>query len=114
MQLAEFFEHVVGRGTPVEFSAYDGSRCGPSDAVVRVHLRSPQGLSYLLLSPGSLGMGRAYVAGELDVDGDMYTALKLLSGPSLGQLSWPERVDLLRSVSRDVLRPGALRPLTRP
>ena len=110
MQLAEVFERAIGRGTPVEFSAYDGSRAGPSDAVVRVRLRSPQGLSYILLSPGTLGLGRAYVAGELEVDGDMFTALKLLSGQSLGELSWAERFDILRSLGVSVLRPATRPP----
>jgi len=108
MQLADVFERLVGRGAPVEFSAYDGSRSGRQDAVVRVHMRSPQGLSYMVLSPGTLGMGRAYVAGELEIEGDMFTALKLLAaGPSLGELSWSERFDLLRSLGVGVLRPTA-------
>jgi cyclopropane-fatty-acyl-phospholipid synthase len=107
MQLAEVFQRVVGRGAPVEFSAYDGSRSGPSDPVVRVSLRSPQALNHILLSPGTLGLGRAYVAGELDVEGDMFTALKMLSGPSLGELSWSERLDILRSLGVGVLRPAA-------
>jgi cyclopropane-fatty-acyl-phospholipid synthase len=110
MQLADVFERLVGRGAPVEFSAYDGSRTGSQDAVIRVHLRSRQGLSYMVLSPGSLGMGRAYVAGELEIDGDMFTALKLLTaGPTLGALSWPERLDIVRAIGA-----GALRPAPRP
>ena len=45
-------------------------------------LKSQRGLSYLLTAPGDLGMARAYVTGDLDVEGvhpgDPYDALVLL------------------------------------
>jgi cyclopropane-fatty-acyl-phospholipid synthase len=98
---------MLGRllgGAPIEVTAYDGSRHGPAGAPVRVVLRSPKALSYLLTAPGQLGMARAYVAGELDIDGDLYQALSLLWSDHIGRLSWPDRLGLLRGLDRRALR----------
>lgn len=41
-----------------------------------IHARSPRAVAYLLSAPGELGLGRAYVSGELEVDDlDALTAL---------------------------------------
>jgi cyclopropane-fatty-acyl-phospholipid synthase len=85
-------------GPPIEVTAYDGSRYGPVGAPVRVVLRSPKALSYLITAPGKLGMARAYVAGELDIDGDVYQALSLLWSDHIGRLSWADRLGLLRGM----------------
>ncbi|MFI6392554.1 class I SAM-dependent methyltransferase [Nonomuraea sp. NPDC050540] len=39
-------------------------------------MRSPRAIRHLLRSPGELGLARAYVAGELDVYGDLKEALR--------------------------------------
>ncbi|MBV8303776.1 MAG: class I SAM-dependent methyltransferase, partial [Acidimicrobiia bacterium] len=59
------------------FEAYDGSRCGPVDAPATLVLRSPAALQRILTAPGELGFGRAYVAGDLEVHGDIWAALSL-------------------------------------
>jgi cyclopropane-fatty-acyl-phospholipid synthase len=94
---------VLG-AAPIAVEAYDGSRHGPADSAVRVVLRSPRALSYLITAPGQLGMARAYVAGELDVEGDIYTALSMLWSDHIGQLGWTERLELLRGLDRRALR----------
>ena len=86
MRLAEVFERVVGRDAHVEFLAYDGSRAGPAGADVTVNVRSPYAISYLAHAPGALGLARAYVAGYLDVSGDMYTALNRMQS-AIGDMS---------------------------
>jgi cyclopropane-fatty-acyl-phospholipid synthase len=53
---------------PIRF--WDGSSLGsPGESCVVVN--SPRALRRLLWAPGELGLGRAYVAGEIDVEGDM-------------------------------------------
>ena len=64
----------VGGGLPVRLRAWDGSEAGPEDAPV-VELRSPDALRRLLWHPGELGAAQAYVTGELEVHGDLETAL---------------------------------------
>jgi len=70
-------EQILGTDLPVAFEAYDGSRCGPVDAPTTIVLRSPTALQRILTAPGELGFGRAYVAGDLDVEGDIWAALSL-------------------------------------
>jgi cyclopropane-fatty-acyl-phospholipid synthase len=103
MPVAETMGAVLG-AAPIAVEGYDGSRHGPADAPVRLRLRSPKALSYLVTAPGELGMARAYVSGELDLDGDLYTALSLLWEGQLAPRSWPDRLDLVRRLDPKALR----------
>ena len=76
-QVAPLLERVLGPGLPVAISAWDGSRTGPADAPATVVLKSPVALRRLLGAPNDLGFARAYVAGDLDVEGDLYSVLEL-------------------------------------
>src|SRR5215467_13451628 len=95
MALAQIFEAIAGPDAPVEFQAYDGSTAGTPGSPVKVTVRSPVAVSYLAQAPGELGLARAYVAGHLDVDGDMYTALARLASAQRIDLSVAERLSLL-------------------
>ncbi|HTY72576.1 MAG TPA: class I SAM-dependent methyltransferase [Actinomycetes bacterium] len=99
MGLAEVFERVIGgaAGGSVAFTAYDGSRSGPEDAAITLEVRSPLALRYIITSPGDLGLARAYVTGHLEVHGDMYTALKLLTEGQIGDLSWAQRTEVVKA-----------------
>jgi len=98
MALAEVFEQITGPDAPVEFQAYDGSRAGTEGAPVRITVKSPAAVSYMAQAPGELGLARAYVAGHIDVDGDMYTALARMVSVQRADLSLAERVALLRQL----------------
>jgi len=71
---------------PIRIRAWDGSEAGPPDAPVLV-VRHRRALRRILWRPSELGLARAWVAGELDVDGDLYGALD-----TVGALLW-ERDD---------------------
>ncbi len=73
-ELAEAMAAVVGGELPVRLTAWDGSSAGPEGAP-HVVLRSPRALRRLLRHPGELGAAQAYVTGELDVVGDLGSAL---------------------------------------
>ncbi len=77
MALADLLADLLGPDLPVAFSLYDGSRLGPDPAPATVVVRSPDALRRIVTAPGELGFGRAYVAGDLDVEGDIYAALAL-------------------------------------
>jgi hypothetical protein len=75
---------LTGPDLPFAVEAYDGSRVGPADAPATVRVRSPLAVQRVLSAPGELGFARAYVAGDLDVEGDIYAVLSqrdLLIGP---------------------------------
>ncbi|MCX4904390.1 cyclopropane-fatty-acyl-phospholipid synthase family protein [Streptomyces sp. NBC_00878] len=76
--LARCVETATGTQLPVAIKAWDGSTAGPVDGPAFV-LRSPQALRRMLWRPGQLGLARAWVAGEFDVDGDLYEALDRIS-----------------------------------
>jgi cyclopropane-fatty-acyl-phospholipid synthase len=76
--VASAVERVVGSDLPIALEAYDGSRLGPVGAPATLLVRSPDAIRRIASSPGELGLGRAYVAGDLDVRGDIYVALEAL------------------------------------
>ena len=106
--LAGVFGKLIGTDAGVGFAAYDGSSWGPPDAPVRVEVRSPLAVSYLLGSPSELGLARAFVTGQLGIHGDLYQALRRLSA-AVDDVSWRSRLDVLRE-----LGPRYLRPIRRP
>ena len=68
---------LLGGDPPIAVRCYDQSRVGPADADTTLVVRSPNALRYALTAPGELGIARAYVAGELDIEGDIFSALSL-------------------------------------
>jgi cyclopropane-fatty-acyl-phospholipid synthase len=74
---------------PLRLRAWDGSEAGPADAPVVV-VRSRRALRRIAWAPGQLGLGRAYVAGEIDVEGDIFATFSALS--SVGRLAETEHV----------------------
>jgi cyclopropane-fatty-acyl-phospholipid synthase len=77
MALAALVEEVLGRDLPVAVAAYDGSRAGPDDPPATITIRSPDGLRRILTAPGELGFARAYVAGDIDFEGDIFAVIAL-------------------------------------
>src|SRR5213596_1076468 len=92
MALAEVFESFVGPEAPVEFTAYDGSHAGIPGSPVKITVRSPVAVAYLAQAPGGLGLARAYVAGHLDVEGDMYEALARMTKAQSIDMSMAEKL----------------------
>ncbi|HEX7095411.1 MAG TPA: hypothetical protein VF183_05980, partial [Acidimicrobiales bacterium] len=78
MSLQPLLESVLGRDLPVRVRAYDGSELGPPDAPATVVIRTPEAIHRILTGLGrELSFARAYVAGDVDVEGDIYAVLAL-------------------------------------
>jgi cyclopropane-fatty-acyl-phospholipid synthase len=110
MTIGDAVGSLLKDGLPVQFTAYDGSAVGPADASIRLTLKSQRGLSYLLTAPGDLGMARAYVSGDLDVEGvhpgDPYDALVLLQKHLKFRAPTPsEALAIVRALGIANLRP---------
>jgi cyclopropane-fatty-acyl-phospholipid synthase len=72
----EIEARIPERPFTVEF--WDGTRLAASDgAGPTFYVRSPRAAAHLLRAPGQLGLGRAYVSGEIEVD-DMDAVIELL------------------------------------
>ncbi|MEV5935473.1 class I SAM-dependent methyltransferase [Streptomyces sp. NPDC093250] len=78
-RLKGILEQLIGTSLPVRIRTWDGSQAGPPDAPTLV-VRNRRALRHLLWKPGELGLARAWVAGDLTVEGDLYTALDRLAG----------------------------------
>ncbi|GAA1348991.1 SAM-dependent methyltransferase [Streptomyces beijiangensis] len=104
LRLTALAEDLLGTPLPVRIRAWDGSESGPPGAPVLV-LRHRRALRRLLWKPGELGLARAWVAGELDIEGDLYEALDLLAG-----LLWErgaDAKDAVHPIRNPVLRTAA-------
>jgi len=108
--VGEAVSRLLPEGVPFRFTAYDGSSAGPAEATVRLHLRTERGLSYLLTAPGDLGLARAYVSGDLEVEGahpgDPYDALLVLMNQMRFRVPPPaELVRIVRGLGLSHLKP---------
>jgi cyclopropane-fatty-acyl-phospholipid synthase len=82
MTIASMVGRLTSETPPVRFEAYDGSSLGPADSPIVLRLKNERGLRFLATAPGDLGAVRAYVSGDLDLEGahpgDPYAAMKVL------------------------------------
>ncbi len=74
-RLESIVEDIAGVPLPVRIRAWDGSEAGPVGGPVAV-IRNRRALRRLLWAPGELGLARAYVTGDLDVEGDLGAGLR--------------------------------------
>jgi cyclopropane-fatty-acyl-phospholipid synthase len=73
--IADLLKTQVGLDLPVRLRAWDGSEAGPTEGPVLI-ARSPQALRRILWRPGELGLARAYISGDLDIEGDLTEGLR--------------------------------------
>ncbi|MGW6789817.1 class I SAM-dependent methyltransferase [Streptomyces chartreusis] len=109
VRLKSLLEQLLGVPLPVRIRAWDGSQSGPPGAPTLV-VRNRRAVRRLLFKPGELGLARAWVAGDLEIEGDLYAALDLLAG-----LVW-ERGEDARSLAQALRDPevrAAVRGLVR-
>ena len=66
-------------GLDLRLRAWDGSEAGPEKAPVVV-IRSPRALQRIAWRPGELGLARAYISGDLDIEGDLADGLRQVRG----------------------------------
>ncbi|WP_432135473.1 MULTISPECIES: class I SAM-dependent methyltransferase [unclassified Streptomyces] len=108
-RLQGLFAQLLGAPLPVRIRAWDGSQAGPPGAPTLV-VRNRRAVRRLLFKPGELGLARAWVAGDVGIEGDLYAALDLVS-----PLIWErgeEAPGLLRSLREPHVR-AAVRGLLR-
>ncbi|MER6393105.1 class I SAM-dependent methyltransferase [Streptomyces sp. NPDC059382] len=78
-RLAALAETLLGTPLPVRVRAWDGSEAGPPSGPILV-LANRRALRRVLWKPGELGLARAWVAGDLTVDGDLFELLDRVAG----------------------------------
>jgi cyclopropane-fatty-acyl-phospholipid synthase len=118
MSIAELVDSVVTGPLPLRFVAYDGSALGPPDAPRAMHLRTPRAAAYLGTAPGDLGLARAYVAGDIDLEGvhpgDPYELLADLAEVRFHRPSAAVALEAARTLGLKGLTPPQPPPEERP
>lgn len=76
-QLRPVLRRLLGQDLPIGLRAWDGSVVGPDDPPVTIVVHGPRALQHMLWAPGELGLARAHVAGDLDIEGDVYSLFGL-------------------------------------
>jgi cyclopropane-fatty-acyl-phospholipid synthase len=84
--LAPLLDALLGSELPVRFEFWDGSGIGPVDGIGTIRVRSVDAVRRILWAPGELGVARAFVSGDLSVEGDLYQLLRVLNGAARGDL----------------------------
>jgi cyclopropane-fatty-acyl-phospholipid synthase len=105
MAVADVLTDLLGHELPIAIEAYDGSRTGPASARTTIVVRNPEAIHRVLTAPGELGMARAYVAGDLDLQGDVFDLLELRDSIHRLRPTPRQLAALARILGREGLRP---------
>ena len=112
--LRPFIRHLCGGDPPLRVRFWDGSELAPASAGdgATLVVASPRVLRRLLWQPNELGLARAYVAGELDIDGDIWSLFSLpaLLSPGERPDGWRGRLEGGRELIAAARAVGALGP----
>jgi len=76
-ELGRLLVELLGDDLPLQVRAFDGTELGPDDAKAAIVIRSQDALRRILTCPGELGFARAYVAGDIDIEGDIFELFRL-------------------------------------
>jgi cyclopropane-fatty-acyl-phospholipid synthase len=100
-RIAVVLERLLGAPSPLRIRAWDGTEAGPEEVPTLI-VRSRRAIRRLLWHPDEIGLARAWVAEEIDLEGDLEEALTRLE--SIGRdlaarrrLSPLERAEVYRA-----------------
>jgi len=115
MAVASVVARLFDGQLPFRVEAFDGSVAEPSVVSpansMTLKILTPDALLRVLRRPGELGLVRAFVAGDLDLDGDL-EALFSLEMPPMGHLFTPSTIGpLLKLIGSDAWRPLSAPPI---
>ncbi len=114
MSIAQLVESVVDGPLPLRVEAFDGSAAGPEASQRRMRIDTPRGVAYLATAPGDLGLARAYVAGDLTLEGvhpgDPYDLLVDLAGVRFHRPGLEDLLELSRTLGVRGLTPPSPPP----
>lgn len=105
--LSPLMEAFFGDHPPLRVEFWDGSSVGVQMPQGWVRIRSPRALRRLLWAPGELGLGRAFVMGDVEIEGDIVEVLALLEHAAASHRLRPRAV---WAAARAARRSGVLGP----
>ncbi|MBD0734968.1 SAM-dependent methyltransferase [Streptomyces sp. CBMA29] len=114
-RLRPHLDQALGGELPLRVRLWDGSELGSGDGPLVV-VRRRRALRRLVWQPGELGLAEAYIAGDIDVEGDVGQALRTVWAAVRQQKLRPARLsaaDRVRAMAAAV-RVGAIGPRPAP
>lgn len=99
-RIASLIEKLLGHPFPLAIRTWDGAHAGPDSGPTLV-VHSRRALRRVLWQPDEVGLARGWVAGEIDVEGDLEEALRHLDAivealDGRPRLTPAERADVIR------------------
>ena|SRR5439155_13417732 len=90
----------AGIDVPMTFRLWDGTtaRVGPGEASFALVFRSPPVFRRIVLRPTPLRFGEAYIAGDLDIDGDIFAAMRAATAIERLRVPFGTRLAVLGSL----------------
>lgn len=73
--MRQLVEDRLGLDMPLRFEFWDGSALGHDQPIATLKFNSADAIRRLLWMPNELGLGRAYVAGDIDFDGEIFDVI---------------------------------------
>ncbi len=120
MTVAEVIEPLVaatlGSSETVHVTCWDGSEFGPPEAPAQLRFTRRKALRRIMWQPNELGFARAYVAGDVEADGDLLETLQALdkfAGSEEGASIVVDR-ETKRAIVKAALRLGVVGPPPKP
>jgi cyclopropane-fatty-acyl-phospholipid synthase len=102
--IATLIHESLGRPDDVAVVDHVGARAGPTEPSATLRVASTDAYRRVLQRPGELGAVRAYVAGDLDVDGDVMAVLDAGFGHGWSGNPTELALAMVRVVGADGLR----------
>ena len=93
-------ERILGARPDVRIQLWDGSAFGRVDGAGTLRVHSPDALRRIAWAPGELGVGRAYVAGDIDVEGEVFPLLTVLRDVARDRLGRDVALEAIRAARR--------------
>jgi cyclopropane-fatty-acyl-phospholipid synthase len=92
-----------GVPTGFAFRLWDGTlvRLGAGAPVCTAVVHQPETFVRLMRDPSPFNFAEAYVEGALDIEGDLFAAMKVADAMEEIRLSWPDRLRLLVDLWRN-------------
>lgn len=100
--LAPLLRALLGTELPVRFEFWDGSGIGSVGGPGTIRVNSVDAVRRMLWAPGELGVARAFVAGDLSLEGDLFAMLRVLHDAAprdlrkMGLRALPPMIDAAR------------------
>ena len=106
---------LLGAAVPLRFEFWDGSTLQPHRSVATVRFMSANAIRRLLWMPNELGLGRAYVSGDIEVDGSLFDVVTAFRDSKHEGMAGTSAIKALPTALRAAKKIGALGgPITPP